>query len=71
MVKSNVMDSSPSSNAMIQDNYAGTYEKRTLSTCRERTIGVETQKNNYCMNTRDDADVIWEIDCKCRPECNY
>ena len=27
MVKSTVMDSSASSNAMIQDNYAGTYEE--------------------------------------------
>ena len=58
VVKSNVMDSSASSNAMIRDNYAGTYEKRTLSTCRGRTTGVETQKKNNFMNTWDDADMI-------------
>ena len=64
MVKSNVMDSSASSNEMIQDNYAGTCEEKTLSTCREGTIGVETQKKNNCVNTWDDVDMIWEIDCK-------
>ena len=64
MVKSNVMDSSASSNALIQDNYAGTYEKRTLSTRRGRTTGVETQKKNNCMNTWDDEDMIWDADCK-------
>ena len=64
MAKSNIMDSSARSNSMIQDNYAGTYEKRTLSTCREGTIGVETQKKNTYMHTWDDVDMIWEIDCK-------
>ena len=64
MVKSNVMVSSPSINAMIQDTYAGTYEKRELSTCRERTIGVETQKKNNCNDKWDDVDMIWEVDCK-------
>ena len=58
MVKSNVMELSASSNAMIQDNYAGTYEKRILSTWSGRTTGVETQKKNNCMNTWDDADMI-------------
>ena len=63
MAKSNVIDSSASSNATIQDNCAD-YEKRTLSTCREKTIGVETQKKNNFMSTWDDEDMIWEVDCK-------
>ena len=40
------------------------YEKKTLSTCRKGTIGEETQKKNNYKNTWDDADMIWEINCK-------
>ena len=63
MVKSNVIDSSASSNALIQDSYIGPMKKE-LSTCRGRTTGVETQKKNNCMNTWDDVDMIWEVDSK-------
>ena len=59
------MDSSASSNECNDPGQLyGTYEKRTLSTCRGRTTGVETQKKNNCMNTWDDADMIWDADCE-------
>ena len=60
------MDFSTRNNAMIQDNYEGPTRK-TLSTCRGRITGVETQKKNNCVNTWEDADMIWDVDCNDHP----
>ena len=59
VVQSNIIDFSTSSNAMIQNNSEGFMRKS--STFRERTVGVETQKKNNCLNTWVDGDIIGEI----------
>ena len=55
------MDFSTSSNAMTQDNSEGLMRKN-LSTSRERTMGVETQKKNNQLNTWVDGDTIRDAD---------
>ena len=63
MVKSNVMDSSASSDALIQDNYEGPMRKEHYPHAEEEPQEWKQKKNN-CMNTWDDADMIWNVDSK-------
>ena len=51
---------------MIQNNAEGLMRKM-LSTFRRRTVGVETQKKNNCMNTWVDRDIIGDVDSKQSP----
>ena len=60
MVPSNIMDSSTSSNAMIQNNAEGLMRKK-VSTFRGITVGVETQKKNNCLITCVDGDINGDV----------
>ena len=66
MAQLNVMDFSTSSNAMIQDNSEGLVRK-TISTSRESTVGVETQQRNNCFIIWVDGDMIGDVDSKQSP----
>ena len=41
--------------------------ERKLSTFRGRTVGVETQKKNNCLNTWVDGDSMGDVDAKPSP----
>ena len=41
--------------------------ERKLPTSRGRTVGVETQKKNNCLNTWVDGDTIEDVDAKQSP----
>ena len=63
MVKSNVIDSSASSNAMIQDNCEGLIEKNDIHMQRKNYRGGKTKENN-CLNIWVDVNMICDVDCK-------
>ena len=63
MVKSNVMESSANSNAMIQDNSEGLMEKNDIHIQRKNYRSGNTKEQN-CLNTWDNADMTWEVDSK-------
>ena len=60
------MDFSTSINAMIQDSSEG-FMRKKLSTFRGRSVGVETQRKNNCLNTWVDGDIIGDVDTKQSP----
>ena len=47
---------------MIKDNSEGLMRKNAIH-CREKTVGVETQKKN-CLTTWFDEDMIGDVDSK-------
>ena len=53
MAKSNVMDSSASSNALMQDNCEGLIEKNDIH-MQKKNYRVGTQKKNKRLNTWND-----------------
>ena len=57
------MDFSTSSNAKIQNNTEGLIEKHDIHMQRENYRSGNTEENN-CLNTWDDADMIWDVDSK-------
>ena len=60
MAQLNVMDFSPSSNAMTQDKSEG-LTRKMLSTSRERSVEIVTQKKNNCLITWVNEDMIGNV----------
>ena len=64
------MDSSVSSNALIQDNYEGLIEKNNIHMQRKNYSSGNIEEKQLC-DIRDDVDMIWDVDCKWPRQCNY
>ena len=59
-----VMDSSAGNNALIQDNYMGPMRKEHYPHAEEEPQEWKHRRKKNCLNTWDDADMIWDADCK-------